>query len=240
MTLVVSIPCNDGVVVACDCLTVEYPAGDKTRQFYLTDKYLLHTEEKWACVWAGGPVSTITCKKIQRYMSSDDKRLSVNELVKQLEIIAEEAFRERKEELDGTSETSQCVVVYDHGDTVSLYKLHICPNSVAVHITGGPQYIGDLRNPVTFFGISSYEKIFPDRTVDQVALFAGFNVIAAHNFNPSEINGLSVLICKPGDFRVLPPPTLEEIKRQSEQIAENIWGDIRARCSAFQPRIAEK
>lgn len=247
MSLVVGFPCNDGVVIACDCASTARVNGCLARQKYYCDKFTLNSQTRWACAWAGSRASIIAATKMARLLDGPpgEHRLSPGELAEHLQLIGDQSFAERRQEDPNLFETASCLIAYDHGSSAfpsptRLYELSISTTSTCTRIkTGTPKYLGDYVNPAAFFGWSLYGGMFPRRhaTVDNCAFFAGFIVAAAHNFNPLTVDGLAVLVCGDRAFSVLDDALTGEIKRQSDEIGNDMWDDIRHKSESFAERL---
>jgi hypothetical protein len=165
--------------------------------------------------------------------------------MQELQKIGDQAFHERSQEDPNLSETSACLIAYDHGpgtasSPVGLYELSISITSTCTRIrTGTPKYLGDYVNPAAFFGWSLYGGLFPRQhaRVADCAFLAGFIVTAAHNFNPMAVDGLAVIVCKPNSFTTLDEALIEEIKQESDQIGKDIWANLDVKSKSFAARL---
>jgi hypothetical protein len=247
MSLVVGFPCCDGVVIACDLASTARVNGSLTRQKFFCDKFVVSPAGQWSCAWAGSRTSIIAATKMGLVFgqSSAENRLSQQQLTEELQKIGDQAFRERLQEDPNLSETSACLIAYDHGpgtasSPVGLYELSISSTSTCTRIrTGTPKYLGDYVNPAAFFGWSLYGGLFLRRhaLVEDCAFLAGFIITAAHNFNPMAVDGLAVMVCTPNSFTTLDETLIDEIKQQSDEIGKGIWADLHAKSKSFAARI---
>ena len=247
MTLIVGFPCREGVVIACDRATQEFtPEG--ARQIFLSDKFRINPHNRWACAWAGNGGSRIASRKIQIFLDAQDRRLSPESLRRELELIGDRSSDEHQREHGGQTSLSSCFIVYDHGKPdvsrggiqIGFYELTVSFTSRCDPVIEYPKCLGDYSNPASFFGKSLFKQLIDEESsMDEIAFISGFIVVSGHKFNPSTIQGLSILICRPGDFSVIDKESVIDIYKRAEHIGKDIMDGVRQECVSFKEKRAK-